>query len=58
MLCMSELTPEHIIATARDLRSVDGEHPEYDRALVELTGDLLGVPADDRRDVRRQILGS
>lgn len=32
-----------IVMTAMHLRSEDGENPEYDRALVELTSDLTGL---------------
>lgn len=35
-----------IISAARDLRSVDGENPEYDRALSELVQDVTGIPKD------------
>lgn len=31
------------LAVAQALRSEDGENPEYDRALCELTADLYGL---------------
>lgn len=38
-----------IIAAARDLRSVGGTNPEYDKALVELTATVLGCATDEDR---------
>lgn len=46
-----------IIRTARDLRSVEGENPEYDRALVELASDLIGTDDEGRAIVEALILG-
>lgn len=40
-----------IIEQARDLRSEEGENPEYDRALVELTMRTIGLAEDDRAEV-------
>jgi hypothetical protein len=37
----TEINATTIIRTARDLASENGENPEYDRALVEMTTDLL-----------------
>lgn len=37
-----------IVSAARDLKSEEGENPEYDRALVELASRVLGVDADER----------
>lgn len=41
-------TENAILAAARDLRSDEGENPEYDRALVELTARFLGVDSDNQ----------
>lgn len=47
-----------IIAAAAGLRSDEGENTEYDRALVELTCELLGLPIDKFRDlVQMAVLG-
>lgn len=40
------------------LASVDGENPEYDRALVEASLALLGLGDDDRPTVERLLLGA
>jgi hypothetical protein len=50
---------DRIIRAARDLRSVHGENPEYDRALVELASDLLAdlVVNSSREEIRTAILG-
>lgn len=40
-------TPGRILSVAADLLSDDGENPEYDRAIKELVGDLLGFTADE-----------
>jgi len=45
-----------IINKARDLRSVEGENPEYDRALVELTASILGLPIDEFRDSLSELI--
>lgn len=46
-----------IITVARDLRSEDGENPEYDRALVEMTTRLLGLShEEDGPSIARLIL--
>ena len=45
-----------IVRQARGLRSEDGENPEYDRALVELTARLLGLTDDDLEQVKERIL--
>ena len=37
-----------IAGTAADLLSVEGENAEYDRAIVELTSDILGISHDMR----------
>lgn len=38
-----------IIEAARELRSVEGENVEYDKALVELTAHVLGCATDEAR---------
>ena len=43
---MNELL-EDLIDNARELRSQDGENPEYDRALVELISQTFGLPYPD-----------
>jgi hypothetical protein len=50
------LTPHDILTAAADLLSVDGENPEYDRALVELSCALLGMGTDDHRESISLIL--
>lgn len=42
-----------ISAVARRLASPDGENAEYDRALVDLTSDILGL---DKAEAARRIL--
>lgn len=45
-----------LLATARDLTADSvGDNPEYDRALVELTSDLLGIDSDLRYLVRHAL---
>ncbi len=45
------LQGESLIAIAKALKSEHGDNPEYDRALVELATDLLGVPMSEKEDV-------
>lgn len=40
-----------LMTTAASLLSESGENPEYDRAILELTSDLLGFPEEYRPDV-------
>lgn len=42
------ITPAVLMRTAAALLSVEGENPEYDRALAELVTDLLGGTSDDK----------
>ncbi len=42
------VTPYAVLMNGADLLSDEGENPEYDRAIVELTGNLLGAGPDDR----------
>lgn len=44
------LQGESLIEIAKGFKS-EGENPEYDRALVELTTELLGVPMSEKQDV-------
>lgn len=44
-----------LVAIARDLRSEDGENPEYDRALIELVCEAAGLSMDDRMSVAARI---
>lgn len=56
---MITISKNDLIETVR-LRASGGANPEYDRALVELAADLLGLGpeyADDRESVETQILG-
>lgn len=48
---------EEILDAASGLVSEDGENPEYDRALVELTATLLGLPIDDNRALVARAIG-
>ena len=41
-------TADRVLDVARDLRSEHGENPEYDRALVEMSGDL--IPFDGEKE--------
>lgn len=45
-----------LVEEARGLRSVDGENPEYDRALVELVMAVGGMPSENREEVAKTIL--
>lgn len=45
------IRPLAVLVQARSLRSDAGENTEYDRALVELTGDLLQIDHDMARDL-------
>jgi hypothetical protein len=38
---------DELYAAAAGLASDDGENPEYDRALVELICEILGLPTQD-----------
>lgn len=42
------ITQQQVIEAAKSLRSVNGENPEYDRALVELTALILDVPVEEQ----------
>ena len=45
------LTARDIVHTAASLVTDDDSNPEYDRALVELTGYLIGFDLDNRDDL-------
>jgi hypothetical protein len=42
---------QDIVSAAARLLTEDGSNPEYDRAIVELTSDLLGLTQDDKQGV-------
>lgn len=44
-------TKGNVLAAAAGLISEDGENPEYDRAIVEMTSELLGLPITDNREM-------
>ena len=45
---MVTVTFEHVIRAASELVSDEGENEEYDRAIVELTCDLLSISTESR----------
>lgn len=49
------MTRSRLVRTASDLRSEHGENPEYDRALVELVNDLLGLSSDNRAETEQAL---
>jgi hypothetical protein len=49
------ISQAELIELARGLKSEHGENPEYDRALVELCTDALGMSMDERHKVARMI---
>jgi hypothetical protein len=40
-----------VLIAAASLLSDDGENPEYDRAITELTADILGLDKGDAADI-------
>lgn len=57
---MATIELAHLVNVARELRSDHStDNPEYDRALVELVANVIGVAQDDdARDlVRIAVLG-
>lgn len=44
-----------VMRVAANLLSEDGENSEYDRAIAEMTCDLLGINADDKTWVLRVL---
>ena len=48
---MVTVTFEHVIRAASELVSDEGENEEYDRAIVELTCDLLSISIESREAV-------
>lgn len=46
-----------VIRMAGDLASEDAENSEYDRALVELCTDVLGLSMDHKDVVAHLVLG-
>jgi hypothetical protein len=45
---MDNITFAHVIRAASELVSDEGENEEYDRAIVELTCDLLSISTESR----------
>jgi hypothetical protein len=45
---MSAFGTNDLLREARELRTEDGSNPEYDRALVELVGRVLGYSDYDK----------
>jgi hypothetical protein len=45
-----------VMRTAADLMSSEGENHEYDRALVEMTTNLIGLSTDEDRATVERIL--
>lgn len=43
----NQVNAGQILTTAVDLLSDDGENEEYDRAIIELVRDLLGLDWED-----------
>lgn len=43
------VTRQQIMTTARGLLAEGVENPEYDRAIAEMTTELLGLPITDHR---------
>lgn len=52
---MTKAIDPNLLAQAKDLKSVDGENPEYDRALVELVSRTSGFTSDEYDTVAREI---
>jgi hypothetical protein len=51
-------TTDDVITIARSIRSDHGENPEYDRALVDMTHDLIaGVTGQGTEGLTQLILG-
>lgn len=44
-----------LVRLARDLRSEQGENKEYDRALVELVTDALGVSMEFKSEIATML---
>jgi hypothetical protein len=45
------ITLDELYRTAASLVSDDGENPEYDRGVIELVCDLLGVAHEGGREI-------
>ena len=55
---MFTITVTHVLDCAAGLRSEHGENPEYDRALVEMSMQLLGISEDEPgRDTVKRLIG-
>jgi hypothetical protein len=53
---MNKLTGARIITIADGLVSEDGENPEYDRAIVEFTCELLGLEITESFEAMERII--
>jgi hypothetical protein len=47
VLLPRKITAKHVLVEAASLIGGDGENPEYERAIVELTSLLIGAGLDD-----------
>lgn len=48
---MDTMTFAHVLRAAAELISDEGENEEYDRAIVDLTCDLLSISIESREAV-------
>ena len=48
---MDTMTFAHVLRAAAELISDEGENEEYDRAIVDLTCDLLSISVESRDSV-------
>lgn len=46
-----------VLNAASDLVSEEGENPEYDRALVEMSCRMLGLSTDENRTTLAHLIG-
>ncbi len=50
-----KLTVGDLLRLASNLKSEDGENPEYDRALVEIVADALALPCEFKSDIIKRL---
>jgi len=53
---MNQIEPLHVLRAASELMSDDNSNPEYDRAIVELTCDLLSFRVEHFATVRNFLI--